>query len=272
MKRILLTLIFTAVAFAAPPDIGSPQYELCKALEKMSFRYRDLGLVKKLVKKGADPIGECPGGFYPMYIAAERGVAPVVKYFIEELKIPVDAKQLRYSKSTGQYSGYTPLEAAIRTCNTGLAMYLLKKGANPHIVNLRDPLEEVIGEIYPEYKKALIEAAAYEMKDRVRFLVLKLYDCLMTVGLVIDYGADPNRRLSGNKTLLHVAAARGLPEVYEFLVKYGAREDVVDDFFYTPRDLKKKNIGDDPRSHPYYLDISLVYELLDEWRSERKRK
>lgn len=264
MKDIITALIFVGIAFGAQPNISSPQYDLCKALDKMSPMEHDLVLVKRLIKKGASPIGDCPGRAYPMYIAAERGVTPVLKYFIEELKIPADAKKLSYSKNTGGYSGYTPLEAAIKTCQTGTVLYLLKNGANPHVVNLKDPLEVVIGDVYPEYKKELIKAANYDMTDRMKFLILKLYDCLLTVGLVIEYGADPNRKLSSNRTLLHIAASRGLPEVYEFLVKYGAREDVVDDLFYTPRDLKKKNLGNNLRSHPYYLNINLVYELLED--------
>ena len=276
LLTIIATLIIGNVPIIAGDDRVSFQHELCSVIEKMNETTYNLEIIKKLIKKGASPLEKCPDSFYPMYKAGERGITKVLKYFIEDLNLPPDANRLYSYKDelTGKkyYSGYTPLYGAIEKCQGRTVYYLLKKGANPHVINLYDPLEIAIGKQYYKWKKALIEAAMYGMKDRANLIKFRLYDCLMTVGLVLEFGADPNRRLMHNRTLLHIAAIKGLPEVYEFLLKYGAKEDIVDDSLYTPKDLRIKHLGKDLKEHPYYLNINAVYELLNEIRKKHRKK
>ncbi len=95
----------------------------------------DLSMVKFLVSKGAncrvkgliypDTLGSWYGNL--LGIAAAQGKLDMLKYFIEQCKIPVDDPEFKEGKE-----GWTALQWASFKGNLDLVVYLLLKKANPN--------------------------------------------------------------------------------------------------------------------------------------------
>ncbi len=110
----------------------------------------DLAMVQYLVEQGADHqlqgaicLDDTCGGYYGNLtgIAAGEGKLNMLRYFIEDLKIPVD--DVEWNPVTREKDGWTGLTWACSKNTTEAAIYLLEKSANPK-ANLWIPLEQSI--------------------------------------------------------------------------------------------------------------------------------
>lgn len=105
--------------------------------------YSDLDMVKLLLSKGADPYikgriylpgsGAIYGGC--MAVAAGQNKLEILKYLIEELKIPVDDRELG---SNNNEDGWTALHWAAVKGNNDIITYLVKKKAKINALSDND--------------------------------------------------------------------------------------------------------------------------------------
>lgn len=105
--------------------------------------YSDLDMVKLLLSKGADPYlkgrinlpesGAIYGGC--MAVAAGQNKLEILKYLIEELKIPVDDRELGTGKDE---DGWTALHWAAFNGNNDIITYLVKKKAKINALSDND--------------------------------------------------------------------------------------------------------------------------------------
>ncbi len=110
----------------------------------------DLAMVRYMLEGGANPmldgaicLDDTCGGYYGnlLGIAAGEGKMDMLRYFVEELNIPVD--DVEWNPITKKKDGWTALTWACSRNVTVAALYLLEKNANPKI-NLWQPLESAI--------------------------------------------------------------------------------------------------------------------------------
>jgi hypothetical protein len=66
-------------------------------------------------------------------------------------------------------------------------------------------------------------------------IILAIHSGVNMIELLLEYGADVNHQnIYGGKTSLHIAAQHGYVDVARFLLKHGARTDIVDSNGETP--------------------------------------
>ncbi|GKU86400.1 hypothetical protein SLEP1_g932 [Rubroshorea leprosula] len=192
-------------------------------------------------------------GLTALHLAAMKGRIEVCKYLVEEAKVGIDLKDLKY--------GNTPLHLAILKEQFPTVVYLLENGANPDSVAHRWQIKEG-AEVYQTIDTGtlLLLSTSKEQKDFVKVLLddkanpnVISYD-LMTplmvavgvesiecVNILLEGGADPN--LSGSKVLtpLALAACGENTEIINLLLKFGAKPDDTTRSGMTPVEIAASN-------------------------------
>ncbi|GLU07655.1 hypothetical protein SLE2022_246050 [Rubroshorea leprosula] len=192
-------------------------------------------------------------GLTALHLAAMKGRIEVCKYLVEEAKVGIDLKDLKY--------GNTPLHLAILKEQFPTVVYLLENGANPDSVAHRWQIKEG-AEVYQTIDTGtlLLLSTSKEQKDFEKVLLdykanpnVISYD-LMTplmvavgvesiecVNILLEGGADPN--LSGSKVLtpLALAACGENTEIINLLLKFGAKPDDTTRSGMTPVEIAASN-------------------------------
>ena len=184
-----------------------------------------------LLSHGADP--NLKGEDVPLRIAIRKpailkqlleGGADITKYKglielatycndLESIEILLEAGEDINQKHDGVY---TPLTTAIRDNKIEVLAYLLSHGADPN----------ALGEGLP-----LINASRYADPQRLKML--------------LDAGADVDRKHDNGRTALMAACEKGLVDNVKLLIERGADIDLADKFGKTPMDFAVTGGHDD---------------------------
>lgn len=168
------------------------------------------------------------GLWSPLFYAARSGHPEVLQLLIKE------GANVNY---TTQVKEYTPLSAAVSNGNKKCVKKLIAAGAN---VNYILPtgyalLDNAVFKGHNDISKMLVEAGANvnrhsnpELASRAMLAALVLEEKEM-VDYLIDKGANPNAKAYGEIPILVWCAKNHLPKAAVYLIKKGAKKDVVDD-------------------------------------------
>lgn len=177
-----------------------------------------------LTEQGADPGASDSQGFTALHYAAmRRNMLPLVAALLARKASP-NARLPRDAPEQGgvtemSIEGATPLFLAAAAGNGGAIRQLTAAGADPHISTKQSTTP-------------LMVAAGLGLFENRREDAVK--QSLEAVMMLVEMGADVNAVGEHGWTALHGAAYTGSNDTLEFLVKHGARMDVVDGFGQTP--------------------------------------
>ncbi|KOY85883.1 hypothetical protein AD998_06760 [bacterium 336/3] len=188
----------------------------------------DLTTIKFLINKGAKVLkddgfiwlNDKKDSYYGSLIATAtaENKLDVLKYFVEEHKVPVDSKE--FSPYENKYIGWTALQWAAYKGHTNITNYLIKSKANinDHLFN-ESPLYYALTNKREETALSLIQNGAdVNQKDSYGNTPLYLatfYDLKEIVKAITN---KKGYEIS-DTNLLEVALERGNLEIFEMLVK-----------------------------------------------------
>ncbi len=196
------------------------------ALHEASY-YGHLGVVKVLIKNGADVNRKDFGGVTPIDYAAYHDYKDVVKYLVENgayetffsAVVTENFLKLKQLIEKGQninekirFHGETPLHLAVEINSVNSTKALLLNGADP---NIRDnegktPLHYAVGATPENLLNTMTNEAT---KGNVEI-----------VKLLLEHGANPNLRDYDKQTPLDYAQRLNEPEIIYLLKKYMKKE------------------------------------------------
>jgi len=156
--------------------------------------------IRPLVQAGADPSGQQSStGETPLHIASGSGAWELVEEYLAYDSVLQQINQLSTQLGAPLFYALNTklsLQAAVNTMSI-----LLDAGADPNLASVQDILPVV---------------HAVEKLDTPR------------VELLVKAGSRLNIRLAERKTLLHLAAARDMPELVSVLLRAGIDPDLLD--------------------------------------------
>ncbi len=194
----------------------------------------DPELFRLLVSNGANParkgtiylydqFGQKTDGYYGnlLGLAAAQGKMALLKYFIEECKLPVEDKEYDPDKKTD--AGWTGLQWAANNGQIEAARYLLDKGAKPDErtdETVDTPFMLAVSQGHVDLAKVLVQyGARWQAKKSDGNTALHLaamYQQLDALKWLLSLGADTKTVNKEGKTPLQVAGYTG--QCYYYLL------------------------------------------------------
>jgi ankyrin repeat protein len=167
-----------------------------------------LGAVKVLLARGANPNARREGGATPLGQAALGGHTEIATVLM----------QSGANVNMSDDNGWTPLMYASFSCFHGSVEALLAGGADVNARGLESGITALTLAV-----GGIGQHEALKRLNEIPFGSL-LVDQSRTVRLLIDNGADVNRRESSGKTALSIAREKSLAEIVQMLARAGATE------------------------------------------------
>lgn len=236
----VLSLVKAGASLNAQDDYGASMFmHIIATFDDVFFIKQLMKYKPKLDIKGVVWTNRIGGGYYGnlQCIAAAQGKLDLLKYLIEDLKVPLEGKE--YDPKDKDHTGWTALEWAVSARQSKTIRYLLDKGANP---NAGLANGSALPWLYLSSNSSkYVEASIFNRictVENVKFqdasgwtvwhLVARsglLYDANSYASFpdpLIDFGADPNCVSKEGFTPLNLAAYYNQDKIFSYLVRAGA--------------------------------------------------
>ena len=196
--------------------------------------------VERLLGKGADVDDFSPVHGTPLRVAAQNGDVPMVTYLLNkgadiDLGSPlvgaawgnhIDIALLLLRRgadvNNGGWNADSPLDTAVRENNSEMVSVLLAAKANADGEGRGEPLWRAAFLGYDEIVLQLLDAGANPNLRDCLEVAVRHSSSDETTKILLEHGAEVNRRDERGWTALHTAALYGRTKRVRLLLQYGA--------------------------------------------------
>ncbi|QXP79512.1 MULTISPECIES: ankyrin repeat domain-containing protein [Winogradskyella] len=214
-------------------------------LHILASRSKDVNIINYLLKNGLDVNQEDHKGNTPFINAASSNDLEVVEVLSSSLK----------DINTTNKKGQTALDLAVAGNNTDVVAFLIENKADTSLLDadgnnlgyyLIDSYSERNKKEFYSKKELLTESkvdlTATQKDGNTWFHLAAEKNSLELLKIALEMKQDINAKNNEGNTALHLAALKAKDDsVLKFLLKNGAKKDVVTDFEESAYDLAKEN-------------------------------
>ncbi len=214
-------------------------------LHVLASRSKDLEIIKFLLEKGLDVSTKDLKGNNAVMNAASRNDLIVVKTLVEKLK----------TINTTNKHGQSALSLALKGNSPDVVRYLIEKGYDTTIIdadgnNLVYYLVESYSKRNKEQftqkmevlKKNKVDLTAVQKNGNTWYHLAVEKNSIELLEIATTMDQDINAKNNEGNTALHIAAMKAQDNsVLKFLLKHGAKKQIVTDFDESAYDLAKEN-------------------------------